>query len=191
MQKLGGAASAQGPRRKARRVAQLAAALLTGWAACALAAPTLTTKPVDPKKYSGRWYEVARLPNKVESNCDAATSDWSRDSDGGFQVVQTCHIGAANGASKVWRGSGKITDAVNNSKIRIGFFGGLVQMDYWVIDRSDDYSWCMLTTPNPKWFWIMSRHPNLSADEKAALVAKARALGFDVSKLIFDSPPAV
>ena len=58
-----------------------------------------------------------------------------------------------------------------------------------VLDRGDDYSWCMLTTPNPKFLWIMSRRPNITADQKAALVAKARAMGFDVSKLFFDSQP--
>ncbi len=168
----------------------------TAFAACLLgawvvqAAPSATSKPVDPKRYTGRWYEVARLPNKIQSNCAAATSDWSRDPDGDFQVVQTCRMGGADGSPKIWRGSGRIVDEASNSKFRIGFFGGLVQMDYWVLDRGDDYSWCMLTTPNPKWFWIMSRHPNLSPDERATLVARARALGFDVSKLIFDSQPS-
>ncbi|QUD86854.1 lipocalin family protein [Phenylobacterium montanum] len=166
----------------------LAACVLGGW--IAEAAPSATTKPVDPKRYTGRWYEVARLPNKIQSNCAAATSDWSRDPDGEFEVVQTCHMGAANGQAKVWRGSGKIVDEATNSRFRIGFFGGLVQMDYAVLDRGDDYSWCMLTASNPKWFWIMSRRPNLSPAEKAALVARAQALGFDTSKLIFDAPPA-
>ena len=168
-------------------VTALAACVLGGW--IAEAAPSPTTKPVDPKRYTGRWYEVARLPNKIQSNCAAATSDWSRDPDGEFQVVQTCHMGAANGQAKVWRGSGKIVDD-SNSKFRIGFFGGLVQMDYLVLDRGDDYSWCMLTAANPKWFWIMSRRPTVSSAEKAALVARAQALGYDTSKLIFDAAPA-
>ena len=169
-------------------VAALVACALGGL--MAQAAPGATNKPVDPKRYAGRWYEVARLPNKIQSNCAAATSDWSREPDGAFEVVQTCHMGAANGEAKVWRGSGRIVDEATSSKFRIGFFGGLVQMDYSVLDRSDDYSWCMLTAANPKWFWIMSRRPNLAPDEKAALVARARELGYDTSKLIFDAPPA-
>ena len=167
--------------------AVVAGCLLGGW--MVQAAPTPTSKTVDPKRYAGRWYEVARMPNKIQSNCDAATSDWSREADGAFQVVQTCHMGAASGSLKTWRGSGHIVDETTNSKIRIGFFGGLVQVDYWVLDRGDDYSWCMLSTPNPKFLWIMSRRPNLTADQKAALVAKARALGFDVTRLIFDNQP--
>ena len=173
-----------------RRVAAVFMALGLISGGLAWAAPTVINKPVDPKRYAGRWYEVARLPNKIQSNCEAATSDWSRNSDGAFQVVQTCHMSEPNGPTKTWRGSGRIVDDANNSHFRIGFFGGLVQMDYLVLDRGDDYSWCMLSASNPKWFWIMSRRPNLTADQKAVLVAKARALGFDVSRLIFDNQPA-
>jgi lipocalin len=46
----------------------VAAALVTGLVSGGLvwAAPTATTKPVDPGRYAGRWYEVARLPNKIQ-----------------------------------------------------------------------------------------------------------------------------
>lgn len=167
----------------------IAAALAIGFlgAAPVTAEPT-SQKPIDPQRYAGRWYEIARLPNKIQSDCATATSDWSRQSDGGFDVVQTCHNGAEE---KSWRGSGRITDAATNSKFRIGFFHGLIQKDYWIVDRADDYSWCMLSMPNPKYLWIMSRRQVLSEAEKAALVAHARGLGFDVSKLVFDSQPSV
>ncbi|MDR3509884.1 MAG: lipocalin family protein [Caulobacteraceae bacterium] len=166
----------------------LALGALTSVAAATVPGPS--SKPVDPKKYVGRWYEVARMPNKVQANCAAATSDWARQPDGQFQVIQTCHMGSATGSEKTWRGSGRIVDEVTNSKFRIGFFGGLVQMDYWVLDRGDDYSWCILTTPNPKFLWIMSRRPNLTPAQTTALIERARSMGYDVSKLIFDNPPA-
>jgi apolipoprotein D and lipocalin family protein len=153
----------------------------------AVHADPVPMKPVDPQRYAGRWYEVARLPNKIQADCAAATSDWSRQSDGGFDVVQTCHNGSEE---KSWRGSGRITDASTNSKFRIGFFGGLIQKDYWIVDRADDYSWCMLTTPNSKFLWIMSRRPGMTEAQKAALVAHARTLGFDVSKLVYDAQPS-
>ena len=161
-----------------------------GLASAGLAAVPASGRPIDPQRYSGRWYEVARLPNKIEADCVMSTSDWSRQSDGGFDVVQTCYAGSPVYPQKVWRGSGRITDAATNSKFRIGFFGGLIQKDYWVVDRADDYSWCLLTMPNPKYLWIMARSPSLNAAQKAALVAHARALGFDTTKLVFDGAPA-
>ena len=144
-------------------------------------------RPLDPTRYVGRWYEVARLPNKLQTDCVSGTSDWSRTPDGVFNVVQTCHTRSASVPAKIWRGAGKIIDAVTNSRFRIGFFGGFVHMDYQVLDRGDDYSWCILTAANPKYLWIMSKRPSVSAEEKAALVARARSLGYNTSGLVFDT----
>jgi len=155
--------------------------------ASAAQAAITPNRPLDPSRYVGRWYEVARLPNKLQADCVAATSDWSREPDGVFNVVQTCHMGNPRGPAKIWRGAGKIIDALTNSRFRIGFFGGFVHMDYQVLDRGDDYSWCILTAANPRFLWIMSRRPVLGPDQKAALVAHARALGYNTSDLVFDN----
>lgn len=140
-------------------------------------------KPIDPARYMGRWYEIARVPNALQDRCEGATSDWSQGGNGRYAVVQTCHIGSPTGPTKVWRGSAQL---VAPSKIRIGFFAGLVHQDYWVIDRSDDYSWSIMGTPDPRYVWIMSRRPVLSPQERAALVARTRALGYGSVQLVFD-----
>jgi len=147
------------------------------------------SKPIDPERYLGRWYEVARLPNHIQQDCVASTSDWSRNADGQFQVVQTCHLGGPDGPTKIWRGAGRIVDPITNSLFRIGYFGGFVHIDYRVMDRADDYSWCILTNGNPKYLWIMSKRPNLPAAQKTALIARARQLGFNVAGLIYDVQP--
>jgi apolipoprotein D and lipocalin family protein len=160
-------------------------------AATAVQASTVTPEPrrgIDPDRYLGRWYEIARYPNMIQDKCEAPTSDWTKGSNGQYDVVQTCHIGSPSGPAKVWRGAGRII-AANNSKIRIGFFGGFVHQDYWIVDRSDDYSWCIMGTPNPRFVWIMSRRAVLSDSQRAALVARARALGYDTSNLVFDRQP--
>lgn len=158
--------------------------------AAAAFAPTAPEprRPVDPNRYLGRWYEVARAPNRIQDRCDAPTADWSRGQDGVFHVVQTCHIGSPAGPLKTWRGSGRIISPTN-AKIRIGYFGGLVQQDYWLIDRADDYSWFIMSTPNPKWAWIFSRSPTLSPGERTALITRARDLGYDVARFIVDDQP--
>jgi apolipoprotein D and lipocalin family protein len=146
-------------------------------------------KPIDPNRYLGRWYELARLPNKFQDNCAAATSDWSRQPNGQFDVVQTCRMGSPNGPAKIWRGAGRVVDPVK-AMIRIGFFGGFIHMDYRIMDRADDYSWCILTNGNPKFMWIMSKQPNVPAAQRVALIDRAKRLGFDVSGLVYDNQPA-
>src|SRR5579872_5971581 len=55
------------------------------------AAPPQPMRPVPTDLYSGRWYEIARTPNKMQADCQAATSDFSGWSAGSFSVIQTCH----------------------------------------------------------------------------------------------------
>lgn len=157
-------------------------------ATAAQATPTAPEprKGIDPERYMGRWYEIARVPNALQDRCEGATSDWSKGSNGQYTVVQTCHIGSPGGPTKVWRGAARL---IAPSKIRIGFFGGIVHQDYWVVDRSDDYSWSIMGTPNPRYVWIMSRQAVLSPIQRAALVARARALGYNTSDLVFDEQP--
>ena len=175
--------------RVARRIGlSVALTLAVATSAMALAQTAVASKSIDPQRYLGRWYEVARIPNSFQKNCEAATSDWAKQGDGQYEVVQTCHTGSPSGPSKVWKGNGKVMDPIK-AQIRIGFFGGFIKQDYVVVDRADDYSWCILSTANPKFFWIMSRHPVVSAQQKAALVARSRALGFDVTPLVYDQQP--
>jgi apolipoprotein D and lipocalin family protein len=163
------------------------------WSSFAVAANTdtlvMTANPgVDPGRYLGRWYEVARTPNRFQEKCAAATSEWTRQNSAQFDVVQTCRIGSPSGPARIWRGAGRVIDPAS-ALIRIGFFGGFVHMDYRIMDHADDYSWCILTNGNPKFMWIMSKRPTIPVAQRSALVARARQLGFDLGQLIYDDQP--
>jgi apolipoprotein D and lipocalin family protein len=69
------------------------------------------TKPVELKKYVGRWYEVARVPNQFEkgTNCEAPNADYEQDAKGAVTVVQTCHQKAPNGPEKTYNSSSSST----------------------------------------------------------------------------------
>lgn len=174
-----------------RKTALFSALISLAVAGAALASAPTSPEPcktVDPAHYVGRWYEIARLPNKLQADCDAPTSDWTPAGAGSFAVVQTCHQGSPTGPAKIWRAAGRILNA-GATKIRIGFLGGLIHQDYWIVDRGDDYSWCIMSTPNPKYVWIMSKRPSISPAERAALIQRAHALGYDTTRLVFDDQP--
>ena len=168
-------------------VTGLLAAITSGVCAADTDAPVSALKPIDPQRYLGRWYEVARVPNAFQKDCATATSDWSPSASGLYDVVQTCPAGAPKGPAKVWRGAGRVLDQ-SEARIRIAFFGGFFKQDYVVVDRSDDYSWCILSTAKPKYIWIMSRQPALEPSQRTALAARARQLGLDISRLVYDQP---
>jgi apolipoprotein D and lipocalin family protein len=151
--------------------------------------PPQPAKTLDTSRFVGRWYEVARMPNKIQSDCATSLADWSHDGSAAqFKVIQTCHVATPTGPTKVWKASGKIIDTATNAKFRMSFFGGLISQDYWVLDRGDDYSWIILSTPNPKFLWIFSRQASIAPAQKAAMVGRARAMGYEVANLVYDKP---
>jgi apolipoprotein D and lipocalin family protein len=157
--------------------------------ACAAASlPPQPAKSLETSRFIGRWYEVAHLPNKVQLGCASSSADWALDGAAQFKVIQTCHVDSPTGHAKVWKASGRIIDPATNAKFRMSFFGGLISQDYWVLDRADDYSWIILSTPNPKFLWIFSRQASVPAAQKAALIARARAMGYNVTAMIYDQP---
>lgn len=146
------------------------------------------TKPVDLQRYAGRWYEVARVPNHFEKgrDCDGPTADYRRDAAGAVTVVQTCHQNSPTGPVKAYHARAEILDPGTNAKFRLTFFV-VVAKEYWVLDHAQDYRWAIVGDPSGQYLWFFSRQAALPSTVKDALLARARALGYDTAKLEF--PP--
>ncbi len=139
-------------------------------------------KPVDIQRYVGRWYEIGHLHNMLEEGCAGATADYNRDSFGKIKAVETCR--KPSGETKVWRAGVRILDPGVNAKLRLSFLP-FVSKEYWVIDHASDYAWAIVGTPEGKYLWLFSRQPQVSETQKSLIVARARALGYDTSRLIY------
>jgi apolipoprotein D and lipocalin family protein len=148
----------------------------------ALAAAPQPTKPVDITRYAGRWFEMARLHNHIEEACISATADYI-DTGDHVEAIETCHH-APPSPDKVYRASVKVMDPGQNAKLRLTFFP-FVYKDYWVLDHANDYSWAILGEPTGKYLWIFTRTPEPPPAERTTVLARAKALGYDISKLIF------
>ena len=147
-----------------------------------IAAAPEPTKPIDLQHYTGRWYEVARLHNQFEEECVGAEVSYTPSPDGGFRVIDTCV--RQGRAPKLYHPSMKVLDPGTNAKFRLTFFP-FVWKDYWVLDYAPDNSWVVLGEPTGRYLWLFSRTPDLQT-HKAALVARAKSLGYDTGKLIYD-----
>jgi apolipoprotein D and lipocalin family protein len=169
-----------------RQIAPFAAA-----AACLVAGPVLAApapvQRIELSKMMGRWYEVARLPNKTQAGCQAGTSDWARAGEA-FSVVQACHKGAPDGPLAEWKAKAKVADAATNAKFKMSFFGGMISQEYWVLEHRPDQGWLILSTANGKYLWLMSQKPTLPAGIRAQAIGRIRQLGFDPGKLEFPLP---
>jgi len=162
-----------------------AAALALTMAACpVLAAAPQPMRPVSISMYAGRWYEIARIAEGKERRCAFPTTDFSGRNGGGYTVVQTCHEVSADGPAHTNNATVSIVPGTGNAKIKLGFLGGLVHQEFWILDHAaDDNTWALMATPGGRFLWLISRQPTLTAQEHAAAVARITALGYEATHL--------
>lgn len=150
----------------------------------ALALAPEPARKLDVSSMAGRWYEVARIPNKLQSGCGEGMVQWTRAGDG-YSVVQTCRKGPA---LKAWKARAKVVDPRTNAKFKMSFFGGMMSQEYWVLDTRPEQGWLILGTPGGNYLWLMAQHPALGDAVKAQALTRVRQLGYDVGRLEFPKP---
>lgn len=168
--------------------------ILAALAACLMLTPVSAAQAaVEPigrieiAQMMGRWYEVARIPNQLQTGCQAGASDWTPQAQG-FAVVQSCRKDSPTGPLKTWKAKATVADARTNAKFKMSFFGGVVTQDYVVVEHKPEQGWLVLATANGKYLWLMSQKPVLPTAIKTQALARIRQLGFDVGRLEFPLP---
>lgn len=151
-------------------------------AAGAALAQDRPARPIDAAKfYKGAWLEVARRPMWITEGCVAGVTSYARgDRPNQVLVRDSCRKGSEE---VVLNGVGEILDPGHNSRLRVQY-NPLLSVDYTIVDRADDYSWFIETSPTLDNLFIFTRKRPSSA-RLAELVARARALGYDTSTLEF------
>ncbi|MEO8486984.1 MAG: lipocalin family protein [Betaproteobacteria bacterium] len=163
--------------------------------ALALSAPAFaqdslgTVDKVDLSRYAGTWFEIARLPNKLQAECAGdVTTSFTRRGMNTFDIVTRCR--RKDGSEEVDNGIARVRDTSTNAKMEWRFlplalaWWPFAWSDYWIVDLAPDYSYAMAAAPTRESMWILARTADLDAANYARLVAKARTLGFDTDKLI-------
>jgi apolipoprotein D and lipocalin family protein len=134
--------------------------------------------------YTGRWLEIARLPMKLTDGCVAGATNYVIVSPTRVDVRDTCQDGSPAGPEKAISARGEILDPGVNARLRVRYFSGLVTWDYWILDYAEDYSWFISADPTFDKLWIYTREVP-DERERRALVERAEAFGYDVSRLEF------
>lgn len=149
-----------------------------GAVAAVRAAAPPPTRPVSTSFYSGRWYEIARIPNAGQRDCHAASSQFTGTAAGAFKVSQICHRGSATGPARVFNTTGRVLPGTNAAKFEMSFFGGIRKQEYWVLDTAGDGAWAIMATPGGNYVWLMSRKAAMDPAARDRVVARVRALGY-------------
>lgn len=144
--------------------------------------PLETVRHVDLNRYVGRWFEIARYPNRFERNCDRdVTAEYSIKQNGRIRVVNACTN--RTGSIERSEGTAKIVDPSTNAKLKVTFFWPFYG-DYWIIDLGNDYEYAVVGEPSRHYLWILSRTPALTDSVYQKITQQLPAKGYDPQKLV-------
>jgi apolipoprotein D and lipocalin family protein len=151
------------------------------------AAPLATVGQVDVARYVGLWYEIANYPNRFQRVCTGnTTAEYSLRDDGKLRVVNRCStVSGVSDVEGIARRVGSATD-----RLKVSFLPAALRWlpigwgDYWVIGLAPDYRYAVVGEPSREYLWILSRTPTLAADDRRAIDALLRELGYDPAKLV-------
>lgn len=147
-----------------------------------------TVDNVDLHKYTGKWYEIAKIPNNFQKDCvsDTVASYEIRD-DGRISVVNKCL--ANDGRVIEVDGIAKVADKDSKARLRVSFFSilgwHLFWGDYWIIGLGEDYDYAIVGHPERKYGWILSRSTKLSEEKMNEIFTKLENNGYDPYKFVF------
>lgn len=143
-------------------------------------------KPVDLQRYLGKWYELARYEQGFQKDCDGVTAEYALKDDGAISVLNRCR--KPDGTIDDAKGTAKIVDPATNAKLKVSFFEPFYG-DYWILDHADDYSWAIVGEGSGRYLWLLNRQAVPGQAALDAQIARARALGYDVSMLRITRQP--
>ncbi|GAA4848405.1 lipocalin family protein [Algivirga pacifica] len=150
--------------------------------ACKDAQPLKTVGTLDIEKYTGKWYEIARFPNRFEKGLKCVTATYTLKENGKIEVLnQGVKI---DNPSKIEqsKGSAWIPDATYPGQLKVSFFWPFAG-DYYVIELGDTYQYSLVGSPDRDYLWILSRTPSLPENTIQQLKQIAEDNGFDPSQL--------
>ena len=148
-----------------------------------------TVNSVDLDKYKGKWYEIARYPNRFQKKCVGnTTATYNLKEGGAIEVINECL--KQNGKLDVAKGKARIVDEQTNAKLEVRFappflsFLSFVWGDYWIIDLEEDYKYAVVGDPSREYLWILSRTPELETSVYQDILRRVEQKGFEPRKLI-------
>jgi apolipoprotein D and lipocalin family protein len=144
---------------------------------------------LDLGRYAGRWFEIARLPNRFQSKCTGeVTAVYTPRPDGRLTVTNRCrradgHIEEAVGVARRVNGRPASILEVRFAPAFLSFVPA-VWGDYQIIALDPEYRHALVGTQDRRFLWVLSRTPRLDAEVLHALLAEAKAQGFDTDAVV-------
>jgi len=144
--------------------------------------PNKTVDKVDLDRYAGKWYSLYSIPTIFDKDTRETTTTYTLNKDGYYNVVTTAKKGDDN-ELHIYKSKLFPDKDAHDAEMKAQFVWPF-KVDYWVIDLASDYSYVVVGHPDHKFLFIMSRKPTMDKKLYDELVAKCKAMGYPVEKLV-------
>lgn len=141
-----------------------------------------TVKELDLNRYLGTWYEIARFPHSFEKNLVGVTATYALRKDGKIEVLNQGIKNTLDGERSKAVGKAKIPDKSEPGKLKVSFFW-IFYADYFVLELDKNYQYVMIGSSSDKYFWILSRTPQMEPANYEMLLQNARKRGYNLDNL--------
>ena len=143
----------------------------------------LVVATVDINRYTGIWYEIARLPNFFERKLKCASATYTLRDDGKITVLNKGNYITEPQKTSSVRGVAWIPDKNSPGKLKVQFFWPF-SGNYWIMDLDKDYRYVLVGDPSLKYLWILSREKKMDETTYRMLLQKATDNGYNVKSII-------
>ncbi len=144
----------------------------------------ITVRKLDLDRYSGLWYEVAKIPFIWEKDCDGATAEYQvktgKNGQKYISVKNTClrdDKPLRSRSAIAW-----INNPNDPGKLSLNFNDGLPSDgvgDYWL--HATDYdTYSLVGGPTGKFLWILSRAEKMKRTQINRILNYAKELGYNI-----------
>ncbi|MEH6557059.1 MAG: lipocalin family protein [Oceanicoccus sp.] len=143
-------------------------------------------KPVtgfDLNKYTGKWYEIARLDHSFERGLEKVTATYSINEDGSVRVENR----GFSTQNKEWEdatGKAKFAGDKDIGHLKVSFFGPFYG-SYVIFDLDKENYQHSFITGSENSLWFLSRTPKVSEKLKDKFLSMVQEAGYNTEGLIF------
>ncbi|MCG9759408.1 MULTISPECIES: lipocalin family protein [Pseudoalteromonas] len=146
-------------------------------------------KDFSVERYTGTWYEIARLDHSFERGMQNVTATYSQNSDGSIKVVNKGYV-TEEGEWKEAIGKAKFVANDEIAHLKVSFFGPFYG-SYVVFELGEDYQYAFVTSYNRDYLWLLSRTPQVSDTIMTKFKDMSEKYGFNTDELIYMKHEAV
>lgn len=150
--------------------------------------PVRSVEKLDLQRYAGTWYELARVPNKQQANCNSdATTTYRLLADGSMRLMSRCRDASERVNVAVARAEPLAGDP---ARMRLSYLPSCLSwwpgshVEQWVVMVDDDYRVAVVSDPSRKSLWILSRTPTIDGATFSGLVSRLRMQRYPVDRLV-------